>query len=161
MTTIKELWHCKDESFLKASFDNYWHFVKPQNIALERELDNLNPDAIMRMGPNDWQNFLLYQYFRWKFTAPNRLATTTKQLMKYEIEGKDVLFSIKERLFTFNKADIEMGLKITTQIKGLGIAGASGLLSSYFLSILERWTNLSSKHFKIPKILTWIAQLKV
>jgi hypothetical protein len=34
-----------------------------------------------------WYEFLANEYFRWKYTAANRYATTTKQLAKYKKEG--------------------------------------------------------------------------
>jgi hypothetical protein len=42
------------------------------------------------------------------------------------------LENIKKNLFSFNLNNIEEGLRITSEIKGLGIAGASGLLSLLF-----------------------------
>ncbi|GAB62403.1 hypothetical protein KSU1_C0807 [Candidatus Jettenia caeni] len=39
------------------------------------------------------------------------------------------LYQIKERLLSFDKNDVRKGLKLAKSIKGLGIAGASGLLT--------------------------------
>jgi len=42
------------------------------------------------------------------------------------------LKAIKEHLFSFDLHDVKKGLEIVTSIGGLGIAGASGLLSLLF-----------------------------
>jgi hypothetical protein len=41
----------------------------------------------------------------------------------------DELLGIKEQLLSFDQSDIEQGLRIASSIRGLGIAGASGLLT--------------------------------
>jgi hypothetical protein len=77
-----------------------------------------------------WYDFLRDKYFRWKYTAPNRYATTTRSLKQYVDEGNlQELYRIKESLLTFDHRDIEQGLTIANKIRGLGTAGASGLLS--------------------------------
>jgi len=114
--------------------ETYWQFVKPENLELEREMDCLDPATVQKLDARGWYDFLLNKYFRWKYTAPNRLATTTKAFKKYE--GNDAamaeLWAIKERLFEFNKENIAEGLEIADSIKGLGPAGASGLLAIIF-----------------------------
>lgn len=46
-----------------------------------------------------------------------------------ESNTSDELYRIKERLLVFNRSDIREGLSIACEIKGLGTAGASGLLA--------------------------------
>jgi len=111
----------------------YWDFVKPSHMHLEEELDQLDSQTVQSMNAEEWYKFLMEKYFRWKFTAPNRYATTTKMLKTYcDSERLALLFKIKERLFSFDRDDIENGLTIATSIKGLGTAGASGLLAVLF-----------------------------
>jgi hypothetical protein len=130
MTTIQILWESKNEHDWKNALERYWSFVRPENIGLENELNELTPEKIISLDPIAWYDFLHDQYFRWKYTAPNRYATTTLALKRFResnlLEG---LFDIKKRLVNFDTSDISIGLSIAKEIPGLGIAGASGLLS--------------------------------
>lgn len=131
---IAWLWHTRIPETWTLALETYWQFVKPENLELEREMDCLDPATVQKLDAHGWYDFLLNKYFRWKYTAPNRLATTTKAFKKYE--GNDAamaeLWAIKERLFEFNKENIAEGLEIADSIKGLGPAGASGLLAIIF-----------------------------
>jgi hypothetical protein len=129
MTTINELWKANDEEEWNDALKHYWKFVKSENKELELELNNLKLENISDLDSLGWYNFLNDKYFRWKYTAPNRYATTTASLAKYKNSNQlDTLFDIKERLLRFNISDISTGLNIAKEIYGLGIAGASGLL---------------------------------
>jgi len=110
-------------------------------MAIEREFDSFNADTVQKMNENEWYDFLKNKYFYWKYTTPNRYKTTTIQLEKYlgPEDSLDKLYLIKQNLFQFDKEDIETGLKTAQQIRGLGTAGASGLLAvlfpSYFATV--------------------------
>jgi hypothetical protein len=133
MNHSREIWNSTDPERWDDALKHYWVFVKPSNLDLEREINELDAEDVNRMNADGWYEFLKNKYFRWKYTAPNRYATTTKFLKRYREEGNlGALLQIKERLFTFDKDDIEAGLKIATLINGLGTAGASGLLAILF-----------------------------
>jgi hypothetical protein len=130
MTPINSLWESKNERDWKIALENYWSFVRPENIKLEEKLNDLKLEKIISLDPVGWYNFLHDEYFRWKYTAPNRYASTTLALKKYKESNQlDGLFDIKKRLVNFDTSDIRIGLSIAKEIRGLGIAGASGLLS--------------------------------
>ncbi len=130
MISINNLWVSNNEHDWKAALEHYWSFVRPENIELERELNDLKLEQISNFGQLDWYNFLLDKYFRWKYTAPNRYASTTMAFKKYKDSNQlDSLFDIKKRLINLNVFDISDGLSVAKEIRGLGIAGASGLLS--------------------------------
>lgn len=130
MITINNLWESNNERDWKTALEHYWSFVRPENIELERELNNLKLEQIRNLEQLDWYNFLHDKYFRWKYTAPNRYASTTLALKKYKDSNQlDSLFDIKKRLLNLNVFDISAGLSVAKEIRGLGIAGASGLLS--------------------------------
>jgi len=103
-------------------------------MAIEKEFDSFDANTVQKMDENEWYDFLKNKYFYWKYTAPNRYKTTTIQLEKYlgPEDNLDKLFLIKQKLFQFDKEDIETGLKTAQQIRGLGTAGASGLLAVLF-----------------------------
>ena len=99
-------------------------------MELERALDSLDVRRILGFSPRDWYDFLHDEYFRWKYTAPNRYATTSSQLRKYaDQDALDELDNIRRGLLNLDPANVGAGLKTAKKIRGLGTAGASGLLS--------------------------------
>ena len=133
MESIGLLWRSGDENDWISALERYWPLVKPVNLALEEEMQNLDARRVARLDARGWYDFLHDKYFRWKYTAPNRLATTRNQLARYaETDTLHDLLGIKERLFSFDRDDIAEGLRIASAIRGLGTAGASGLLALLF-----------------------------
>lgn len=140
MLSIDDLWKSNNEQDWKIALEHYWSFVRPQNIKLEHELNDLRIDEVSNLDMIGWYNFLHDKYFRWKYTAPNRYASTTLSLKKYKYSNQlGALFEIKKRLLNFDVSDVTVGLSIAKEIRGLGIAGASGLLSlmypKYFATV--------------------------
>ena len=130
MITIDELWNSSDSQLWKKALHSYWEYVKPSNLALERKLEQLDLAYLRTLDARGWYDFLRDQYFRWKFTASNRYVTTTNRLRRYIEDGSlDELHNIKLQLLSLNPADIAAGLNRADEIRGLGIAGASGLLA--------------------------------
>ena len=128
--SFNDIWHSKNESEWNALLKKYWQLIQVDNIQIEFELNRLTPEYIASLGKEEWYEFLLEKYFRWKYTAPNRFATTTAIFKKYVQDGKlDELHDIKNQILSMDLNDISNSLKVTTNIRGLGVAGASGLLS--------------------------------
>lgn len=127
---ISALWYSRSESDWEDALQRYWNYVRPENLQLERRLNELKLEQIAVLDQKGWYQFLHDKYFRWKYTAPNRYATTTKSLKKY-IESNELekLFEIKNKLLRLDVSDIRNGLSTANEIHGLGIPGASGLLS--------------------------------
>jgi len=134
MEKMITLWNSEKEDDWFAALNEYWKYVKPSHFAVEKEFNPLNTAAVEKMNPEEWYEFLMKKYFFWKYTEPNRYATTTAQLKKYlaDPHGLNELFLIKKRIFEFDQEDILAGLKVASEIKGLGTAGASGLLAVLF-----------------------------
>jgi hypothetical protein len=133
MIGIVELWRSSDARVWDDALARYWDFVQPGNLALERQMESLEVGRIQRLDAHGWYDFLLNEYFRWKYTARNRYASTTKHLRQYAETGVlAALATIRDRLFAFDLSDIGVGLSIASAIKGLGPAGASGLLAVMF-----------------------------
>ncbi len=127
---IQELWQSRDPDSWNLALANYWSLVKPKNLDLEKSLDTLALTRIQRFTPDEWIRFLLDEYFAWKYTAPNRYATTTKKLRDYASAGMSSdLNATRLSLLSFPPENIKYGLIIALRIPGLGVAGASGLLS--------------------------------
>jgi hypothetical protein len=133
MGHVGSLWDSGDEQVWHDALKSYWSQVKQENLKLEEEMAGLDPEMVKQLDPREWYDFLNLRYFPWKYTAKNRLATSRKQLERYpETNNLGELFSIKENLFAFDRSNIREGLQIAKSIKGLGWAGASGLLSLLF-----------------------------
>lgn len=127
---LTNLWNTNSEIEWDLALKRYWSLIKPENIRLEERMGRLDPNEIEYLSDDEFYNFLHDEYFVWKYTAKNRLATTRKQLIIYKTENRlQELDKVKKEIFSFDLNNIEQGLRITSQIKGLGIAGASGLLS--------------------------------
>jgi hypothetical protein len=128
--SIPELWFSTDARLWDQALEGYWTLVKPQNLALERELDTLALDDLRSLDAAGWYAFLHDKYFPWKYTAPNRLTTTRKNLRLYvEKNALDALNQIRLRLLALDLTDLGAALATATEIRGLGTAGASGLLA--------------------------------
>jgi hypothetical protein len=129
----REMRNGNDLDLWQRALSRYWTFVKLPNLELEKEIDKLDAKTVRTMNHKAWFEFLLEKYFRWKYTAPNRLGSTTKMLRTYAANNElAALHAIKERLFAADKDNIEQCLAIASSIRGLGIAGASGLLAVLF-----------------------------
>jgi hypothetical protein len=157
MTMINDLWNSNDEPRWRTALDIYWRYVKPTHMAVEKEFDTLNSDTVKQMNAEQWYEFLLKKYFFWKYTAPNRYATTTSQLKKYitTSNGLDDLYKIKQRVFFLDKTDIASGLKLVCSIRGLGTAGGSGLLAvlfpTYFATVDQFAVKALSEVYNLPE----------
>jgi hypothetical protein len=104
--------------------------VRPANLELERAMEVLDLNRIRGMDAIGWYRFLLDEYFRWKYTAPNWYATATRHPRRYiETDTLDALYRINGRLLTIDQIDIRRALLVACEIRGQGTAGASGLLS--------------------------------
>lgn len=127
---IIDLWRSSDPIAWEQALQRYWYFVQPRNLELERGLDTLDLKRLQNLSPQGWYDFLHDEYFRWKYTAPNRYATTTIQLRKYVDGGALVeLEKLRQQILNLDINDVRLGLKTAKMIRGLGTAGASGLLS--------------------------------
>jgi hypothetical protein len=134
MSSITTVWHSNSSEPWEQGLKDYWAFIKPQLRPIEHEIQNLDLEAVRVMDAQQWYGFLLEKYFRWKYTAPNRYASTTKSLKEYSRDARmlNFLLGIKERLFAADKNDIKLCLTTACLIGGLGPAGASGLLAVLF-----------------------------
>jgi hypothetical protein len=130
MSHAADLWRSADPAAWEQPLARYWELIRPENLALERSLNALDLDRLRAMDAVGWYAFLRDEYFRWKYTAPNRYATTARSLHRYEGEGRlDELDQIRRALLTLDPTDVAGGLAIAGRIHGLGPPGASGLLA--------------------------------
>ena len=127
---IHELWFCYEAVVWNAALQRYWALIQPRNVALEQAMERLDRERIRLMSPDEWFAFLHDEYFRWKYTAPNRYATTTSFLRrKGETQaGRQELHQIRAKILDINPANIRASIDIA-KLPGLGTAGVSGLLA--------------------------------
>jgi hypothetical protein len=127
---IAELWISSDPADWERALARYWSNVRPENFDLERSLDSLDLERLREMDSQSWYQFLREEYFVWKYTAANRYASTTGQLQRYvDDDALDELDAIRRKLLSLDTDDIRSSLEAADEIRGLGTAGASGLLS--------------------------------
>ncbi len=130
---IEQLWHSSDASKWQHALDRYWKYIKATHLELEREMDTLRPDDVRYLDADQWYDWLLKKYFVWKYTAPNRYATTTRDLKHQATDaGRHHLLTIRDRVLSCENASIGDALRAAREFKGLGPAGASGLLALLF-----------------------------
>lgn len=127
---ISDLWASRDELAWYAALSRYWDSVRRENLALEYAMAGLDLERLRGLSSYSWYDFLHDEYFRWKYTAANRYATTTAQLRRYLENGNlDELDAVRHELLHLDPNDIRAGLATAHRILGLGAAGASGLLA--------------------------------
>jgi len=136
---ISVLWYSKREPEWEEAESHYVVLVRPENLQLEVELEakmsqiqKLEDIRLLGLA-DDWYELLLGKYLRWKYTAPNRYATTSKRFRDAYEQDKLLLDKrIESLLGEPDRSDAElMGFK-AKRIRGLGYAGASGLLALIF-----------------------------
>lgn len=128
--SFNEIWCSNKQTEWNKLLKKYWLMIKEDNIQIEYELNRLSVNLLSLMNKEQWFKFLFEKYFVWKYTAKNRLATTRKNLQKYlNEENLDELYQIKNEILRIDTTNIQNSLSTACKIKGLGVAGASGLLS--------------------------------
>ena len=133
---VSYLWNFGTEANWLDALNQYDIIIDsrdPDSQWIESFMDQLDWNDIKELSTEEFYDFLYEKYFVWVFTAKNRLATTRKQLVRYVEENRmPELVAIQEKLFNANHANVEDCLSTAMEIRGLGIAGASGLLSVLF-----------------------------
>ncbi len=132
---VKTLWYEGTEQDWLDALSKYETMDSVERSEVEEELAHLNPDWVKGVNAEEFYTFLHEKYYVWKYTQPNRLATTIPELERYKTEGKEQLTVIKDSIFTlFSEAPYGTKelMKTVTQLHGLGPAGGSGLLSILF-----------------------------
>jgi len=139
---INELWVSRNQKEWSDALARYWNMPTVlKKLELEKYMDKLDPQAIQKLGGPEWYAFL-QKYFRWKFDGnylPGRLNNLKLNCLSQ-------LLRVKESLFAFNEiglGNIRKGLNTvrSPQIRGLGYAGASGLLAVLF----PKWFGTADK----------------
>lgn len=128
---LSQLWYDGDEPEWENALAHYHTLYK--DVSLETFMEKLRPEVVEQMSASEFYQFLHDKYFVWKYTAKNRLATTRSHLRKY-LDGNQLhqLEQIHNQIFSTDRSKATDMLTVVSQIKGLGIAGASGLLSILF-----------------------------
>ncbi len=133
---IEKLWNEGNKDEWNSALEAYYRNLSvAKNNELEKKMDNLSFETIQKMSVQEFYDFLYNEYFVWKYTASNRLATTRGQLKKHMDNGLIDLEKIQKGIFKgymCDPEDTDYLLYKTQQIHGLGTAGASGLLSVLF-----------------------------
>lgn len=130
---ISNLWNYGSETAWREALGHYYELLNAEAQELDSYMESVEADEIAQLSVTAFYDFLHDKYFVWKYTAKNRLATTRRSLRKYVDENRmSELADIQSRLFSAEHSNIGKCLGIATEIRGLGPAGASGLLSILF-----------------------------
>ena len=129
---LNRLWHEGSKSDWNKALKKY----DDQADELDRQLEKLKPSQVKKMSPQSFYSFLYDDYSKWKYGNDQaRLKRTRNLLRENYSERTNRLEIVKECIFCAYKIspnDTESLLEIVTRIKGLGVAGSSGLLSILF-----------------------------
>ena len=128
---VSQLWYDGDEAEWEKALAHYHTLCK--DVSLETFMEELRPETVNQMTVSEFYQFLHDKYFVWKYTAKNRLATTRSHLRKY-LDGNQLqqLEQIHNQIFSTDRSKATDMLTVVSHIRGLGIAGASGLLAVLF-----------------------------
>ncbi|MFQ9872189.1 MAG: hypothetical protein ACLRVT_03960 [Oscillospiraceae bacterium] len=94
-----DFWDGNSQADWLLAEGHYWDLVKETD--LERRMEALCSQEVKNMNTEEFFDFLFYEYFVWKYTAKNRLATTRKQLQKHR-DTLSELKAIQKALFSFD-----------------------------------------------------------
>ena len=84
---IGYLWNCKDEKIWIRALEGYWKNFSLEQMRLEQKINDIQYRIIKDYTVEEFYNFLHDEFFVWKYTAKNRLATTRKYLRRYVEEN--------------------------------------------------------------------------
>jgi hypothetical protein len=126
--SINDIWLCTSAEVWERALKSYWDFVPERNRCLEESIDPLDLQRLRRSDSERWYKFLMCKYFPWKYTDRRRLAATRLQLQRHE-DDLGELDQIRKRLLKVDVGNASQALEVASAIRGLGIAGASGLLA--------------------------------
>ena len=130
---INRLWYCKDENIWKKELQRYYSKLSKEELELDLELEALTAKEVESYSVDKFYNFLYEKYFIWKYGYSQYLSTYLTSLSKYKVENRmSDLEEIKNNMFSVNLINVEKCLSNAKKIHGLGVAGASGLLSIIF-----------------------------
>lgn len=130
---IGYLWNCKDEKIWIRALEGYWKNFSLEQMRLEQKINDIQYRIIKDYTVEEFYNFLHDEFFVWKYTAKNRLATTHMNLQKYKIENRmNELEEIKYDIFSSDFSDVSQSIKTVMKIRGLGSSGASAFLAIMF-----------------------------
>lgn len=130
---INILWHSDNETLWKEALKGYYDSLSKKELELDLELEALTSKEVENYTVNEFYDFLYSKYFVWKYGYSQYLSVYLRSLSKYKDEDRLYdLEKIKNKIFNLNLYNIEACIKNADDIHGLGVAGASGLLSIIF-----------------------------
>jgi hypothetical protein len=59
MLRMQDVWGSTSASVWEQGLEDYWKYVRASLLALEREIQQLNPESVRSMDAEQWYTFLL------------------------------------------------------------------------------------------------------
>ena len=132
---IKEVWNSSENEVWKRALSEASKDTGRDDL-IETKMSKLNVEYLKKIETREFYNFLYNDYFLWKHIDKRWLENVRKLFKKKYDHNLEELAQIQKDIFEFDLDNINLGLRRATQIYGVGISGASGLLSllypSYF-----------------------------
>jgi hypothetical protein len=128
VTLVADIWRSANAHAWHDALAHYWQLVKDRE--LEERLEALDLDRLRRMDARGW-----YKFLRDEYAPANQYRQITRSLSPFvDAPGVEALDRCRKRLLALDPGDIATALKAALNIPGLGIVGASGLLSLMYPS---------------------------
>lgn len=131
-TDIKKLWNSKDETVWEdaLAWAHHQTEVKMSNTEIGKKLSRMKTDDFRKMDGQDFYRFLVGDYANWKYTDGKIRSRVQYGIQEFyqthtDYEVKRVLNGI----FEIEPEDIYLHIANITRINGIGVEGASDILS--------------------------------
>lgn len=130
---ISALWNSKERTDWENALLSYQTAVNKGNVEIEQKLNNMTTDDFKKMSGQDFYRFLVDDYALWKYTDGRIRSRVQSAVEEYhQMCGNSEFNKILDGIFLIAPDDIYLHLTNITRIKGIGVAGASGILSLVF-----------------------------
>lgn len=129
---IKSLWNSEEKTAWDSALQNYQQQIKSSNLDVENKLNAMKSQDFQSMTGKDFYAFLR-DYAQWKYTDGRIKSNVQKRIEEYYEEHSDEeMKRILDNIFAIDLEDVYLHIENIKRIKGIGVAGASGILSLVF-----------------------------
>lgn len=127
---ICKLWYSENENEWKKALEEYNKRIKSENKNVENDLSNISISDIKNYSGEEFYNLIHDCYIKWKYTDCRWFKGIKGCIENYNNKCGYIFFkNIHSDLLSIDKSEIESHLRNIMRIKGIGVAGASGLLA--------------------------------
>lgn len=130
MDIINQLWCNGKEKDWKEILESYKYGIKEGHHQIEKEMQNLKFQDIKFLSTREFQNWLCNKFFYWQHTSDYYRKNAVNKFENFiEQYGIEELACYQKQIFDLDLNNISKCLDIVMKVGGIGIVGATGLLS--------------------------------